>query len=510
MASTTFINYQTVIDASWLNDVNSAVYSGTFQASTISPTNISVSGTATFSGTITGTAISNYLASPPAIGGTSPSTGKFTSLTDTGLTSGRVTYATTGGLLTDSANMTFNGTTLTLANDASISGLTVGKGASSVATNTALGVNSLLNNNASATTNTGLGYNTLNANTSGIDGTAVGAYALYKNTTGNYNSALGGSNSYPALYNNTTGSSNSAFGVGALFSNTTASNNTAVGYQALYSQTNPSGTNTALGYVAGYTNTTGVDNVYIGHYAGQLNSTGVGQTFLGANAGQNTTASSNTFLGCAAGYTVTSGAKNTIIGRYNGNQGGLDIRTASNYIVLSDGDGNPRGWWDNNGIFHLTTANGYAQQTSITATGGVAWSPSYTPSTGTPFYAYFNYNGSNVGNINATSVATVYATTSDKRLKENIVDAPSALSKINSVKIRSFDWINTKENVDFGVIAQELYEVVPNAVCVGVDHEDGTLDKPWGVDTSFLVPAMIKAIQELNAKVTALEAKLGA
>jgi hypothetical protein len=45
--------------------------------------------------------------------------------------------------------------------------------------------------------------------------------------------------------------------------------------------------------------------------------------------------------GVGAGYYVTTGYKNTIIGGYNGNQGGLDIRTASNNIVLSDGDGNP-------------------------------------------------------------------------------------------------------------------------------------------------------------------------
>jgi hypothetical protein len=48
-----------------------------------------------------------------------------------------------------------------------------------------------------------------------------------------------------------------------------------------------------------------------------------------------------------AGYYVTSGAKNTIIGRYNGNQVNLDIRTSSNNIVLSDGDGNPRGFYNN-------------------------------------------------------------------------------------------------------------------------------------------------------------------
>jgi hypothetical protein len=47
------------------------------------------------------------------IGATTASTGRFSDLTDTGLTSGRVTYATTGGNLTDSANLTFNGTTFT-------------------------------------------------------------------------------------------------------------------------------------------------------------------------------------------------------------------------------------------------------------------------------------------------------------------------------------------------------------------------------------------------------------
>jgi hypothetical protein len=46
---------------------------------------------------------------------------------------------------------------------------------------------------------------------------------------------------------------------------------------------------------------------------------------------------------------MTTGSKNTIIGRYDGNQGGLDIRTASNNIVLSDGDGNPRVIVDSSG-----------------------------------------------------------------------------------------------------------------------------------------------------------------
>ena len=94
----------------------------------------------------------------------------------------------------------------------------------------------------------------------------------------------------------------------ALQANTTASNNTAVGYQAGYSQTTADG------------------NAFFGYQAGQAATTG----------------NLNSFFGAAAGGAITTGSKNTIIGRYNGNQGGLDIRTLSNYLVLSDGDGNPR------------------------------------------------------------------------------------------------------------------------------------------------------------------------
>ncbi len=50
---------------------------------------------------------------------------------------------------------------------------------------------------------------------------------------------------------------------------------------------------------------------------------------------------------------MTTGSKNSIFGAYNGNQGGLDIRTASNNIVLSDGDGNPRAYWNSLGSMRV-------------------------------------------------------------------------------------------------------------------------------------------------------------
>ena len=107
-----------------------------------------------------------------------------------------------------------------------------------------------------------------------------------------------------------------------------------------------------------------------------------------------------------------------------------------------------------------------------------------------------------------------YTGTSDFRLKENIVDAGSGLEKLSKVKIRSFDWKESGNHVDFGVIAQELEDIAPEAVAKGRDNEDGSINTPYAVDTSILVPAMIKAIQEqqtiindLKARIETLEAK---
>jgi hypothetical protein len=101
-----------------------------------------------------------------------------------------------------------------------------------------------------------------------------------------------------------------------------------------------------------------------------------------------------------------------------------------------------------------------------------------------------------------------YNTTSDERLKENIVDSSSALPLINAVKIRSFDWKETGFHVKHGVIAQELKIISPDSVSVGQDNEDGTIKQPWGVDTATLVPAIIKAIQELKAELDSVKAEL--
>jgi len=226
-------------------------------------------------------------------------------------------------------------TTLTSSSDATLHGLTVGRGAGAVSTNTAVGASALVAN-TSGDTNTATGFQALTTNTSGASNTAYGVQALRFNTTGGANAAFGRG----SLNANTTGGNNVAVGENALTSNTTASNNTAVGYQAGFSNTTGFG-NVTIGSLAGYSGTTAQYQTVVGFGALQT-STGSNNTAIGIFAlNAATTATNNTAIGPGAGSEITTGSKNTILGGFNGNGFGLDIRTSNNNIVLSDGDSNP-------------------------------------------------------------------------------------------------------------------------------------------------------------------------
>ena len=244
-------------------------------------------------------------------------------------------------------------------------------GSSSLENNTTGSSNSAygagaLNSNTTASNNTAVGYQAGYNNTTGGNLVATGYQALYSNTTGNDNNAFG----WQALYANTTGSNNTSLGFRSLYSNTTANSNTAVGYQALYATTGAS--NVSVGYASGDANTTGYENVFLGTAAGSANTTGIRNLYVGNNAGEiATTGSNNTYVGAngtagSCGGVMTTGSRNTILGGYTGNQGGVDIRTSSNNIVLSDGDGNPRITANSTGDLSLgALSTGSASQTGV-------------------------------------------------------------------------------------------------------------------------------------------------
>ena len=135
-----------------------------------------------------------------------------------------------------------------------------------------------------------------------------------------------------------------------------------------------------------------------------------------------------------------------------------------------------------------------------------------TYGTGSQYVAFLNSTGGLAGSIQHTAVTTVaYATTSDNRLKENIVDADTVLDKISAVKVRAFDWKEDKLHSEYGFIAQELYKVFPDAVGKGDDAEDLTDPKgTWQVEYGRLTPMLLKAIQELKVIVDAQAVRIAA
>ena len=112
----------------------------------------------------------------------------------------------------------------------------------------------------------------------------------------------------------------------------------------------------------------------------------------------------------------------------------------------------------------------------------------------------FRRDGTTVGSVSATSSATSYNTSSDERLKENITDSADAGSKVDAIQIRQFDWKANGSHQDYGVIAQELVTVAPEAVSEGDTEED-----MMGVDYSKLIPMLIKEVQSLRSRVAELE-----
>jgi hypothetical protein len=310
----------------------------------------------------------------------------------------------------------------TFTADQTINGIRVGKGASSLSANTAVGLNA---SNAITTgnANTAVGEATLDLQTTVTDNTAVGSGALTSVVTGSENVAVG----RIALQFNT-GSFNTAVGINAMGTNTSGENNVGIGRAAL------SG------------NTTANENVAVGVFALNANTTGGFNTAIGAGAGDNN----------------TTGANNTIIG-YGSK---ASSATVSNTVTLG-----------NSSIATLR-----CQQTSITSL-------------------------------------------SDKRDKTDIAPLEHGLDFVKQLKPVSFEWNMRPEThtdyegneievrgkvgiADIGFIAQDivaLEDSLDDAKHLQLSYRDNP--EKLEVTQGRLIPILVKAIQDLTAKVEALEAE---
>lgn len=188
--------------------------------------------------------------------------------------------------------------------------------------------------------NVAIGYRalkTLNAGTN-ANNTVVGYGAGVLMTTATQNTFLG------SLVGDeiTTGGANVALGYNALSAETTSSRNVAVGALTLENQNGTAGQtyNTAVGYNSGNDITTGARNTCVGGLSGDAMTTGTNNTFIGYNTGGTgvVTGADNTALGISAGASLTSGTNNVLIGHDAGVSGspGGNINNESNEIVIGD------------------------------------------------------------------------------------------------------------------------------------------------------------------------------
>ena len=367
--------------------------------------------------------------------------------------------------------------------------------------NTAIGWRCLEDNIASD--NTAIGAGALRNNTTGHSNVAVGKDALTTITAKHYNTAVG----FEALKSEATSGSNTAVGGLAMMTSDGASNCTSVGKQSGYLHTTgdyctyvgancaynntTGGENTAIGYVALYSNTTGQENTIMGSKANYGGTTASGNTVMGYRAMYTgTTAYSNTVIGSDAGYSMTEGHRNTFIGinaGYGTTTGDRNICIGSNAqtssgtdyrsIMISTYEGTGKG----NGTFHISAGTGSGN----------------------------GYQGNN---------SSAWATTSDRRIKKNIVDNTDGLDKIKQIQVKNFeyrtkdeitDWSGSdvdsvtieKEGTQLGVIAQEIQEIFPDVV---TERDNGCLS----VDSDNITWYLVNAVKQQQTIIDDLKSRL--
>ena len=329
--------------------------------------------------------------------------------------------------------------------------------------------------------NTFIGHQSGDANTSGNTNTAVGHGSLGTNTVGDRNTAVGSGALGTFNPGSNTDDSNTAVGYAALNELTTGIRNIAFGGLALGGAVTTEGNNMAIGFASMSANVAGGEyNVGVGNLTlGSLTSADY-CTALGHEAGSNIAASDgqNTVIGYQAGTVITTGGYNTIVGA----QCDTSNNNTANAIVIGQ---------------NIATVS---NRVAIGKSGGL-------------IYADFNSSAS-------------WTQSSDERLKDNITATDLGLEFINELRPVTYKWkdtttlpaelhkhkteINAKntETLQYGLIAQEVKSAMDK---VGHDKFTG-----WDLDEDdaqsiregqFIYP-LIKAMQELSAKVDALTARV--
>ena len=340
---------------------------------------------------------------------------------------------------------------------------------------------------------------------------------------------------------------NTSIGYGALNNLTSGDSNVAVGYEALEDVTDAIH-NVGLGYRAGMNITTGDYNVAVGNYALSTNTTGGWNTCIGYGAGNTMSGNDhNTCIGRNAGYNITSGGSNTIIG----SQAGDAQTSAHNNTFVGTRAGTS-----------ATTGNGYNTAIGVDALEDCT-TGSFNVSLGTNTIKNVTTGHNNIGVgyragnagqpggqitsqsniacIGDTAITSLncqvsLSVASDERDKTDFTALDLGLDFVKSLQPYTFRWdkrssyvdwdknpdtdlltvthdgTHKEAQLDIGFKAQDVEKLEKSAGYNRTSKTNLTYalspdGKTYSMKYEKLVPVLVKAIQELEAKVAELESK---
>jgi hypothetical protein len=412
-----------------------------------------------------------------------------------------------GGVSSDALSNTIGGTDAGANLDGSNAtkntffGKDAGKLTDESKSHTAIGFEALATHSAAVGAgyegNVAIGAQALKDSTSSYSTIAIG-WQAGENVVGGYNNTLIGYR--VALNGFITGNGHDNVGIGleALKSATSCQHNVAIGSDAQESVTTGS-YNVSVGTQSLWSATTGNENTAVGYYCAPTLTTGLANTFVGASCASTgtITGSDNVGMGTNAIYKVSTGVGNVVIGY----KAGYEITTGGYNVCIGNYAGHGQITTQSKQLF-IARANAAAGSNKTWIVG--------------------DSSGSCTQGDNTTS----WTTTSDERLKKNIVDSTVGLSIIDNVKVRSFEY-RTEAEIDrskftvtetkdedgeflqqlslghpgtrIGVIAQELETIAPK--CIKTDDRGVKT-----VNSDDLFWNLITAVQELSTKNATLEA----
>jgi len=394
--------------------------------------------------------------------------------------------------------------------------------------NTALGWSALYSHTGGKAT--AVGYRALVASTSSVQSTAIGHEALSSVTTGNYNVGVGSA----AGESITTGENNVAVGTFALQSNTTASNNTAVGYGALNlnttgTQNNAFGSlslascttgnyNCAFGQATLNSLTTGSSNVAIGDNAAQFGTTITNNIAIGQDAHRYGTGNNNTVIGKGA---LANNSNSSVQSVAVGATAGSALSSGNYTTLLGYGAGNNQTTGGQN-VYVGYNARGNTSSSAVEITMGY--------NTVSAYNGYSVTLGSGAGSdriYNRFDTNASWTRVSDVRYKEEIEDnTDCGLAFINDLRPVTFKW-KAKADIDsdlpdydaeaterhsdqkmYGLIAQEVKQALDAHNITDFGGWEESAQGMQAISQEMFIHPLIKAVQELTAKLEAAEARI--